>query len=88
MAYIPLDSCNRSKVTNALFGIGANKRLFNKYGILTLAILPGVIPTELGRHFPDETLKQSRTCDKIRSSHIKVLLLDHLLRWLPLSTLS
>ena len=40
--YIPLDGYNRSKVANVLFGIGANKRLFEKYGILMSAVHPGV----------------------------------------------
>lgn len=57
VSYVPLDSYNRSKVANVLFGIGANKRLFEKYGILTLAVHPGVISTDLGRNFPRETLE-------------------------------
>ncbi|KAF5664847.1 short chain dehydrogenase reductase [Fusarium denticulatum] len=57
-AYVPLDGYNRSKVANVLFGIEANKRLFEKHGILTLAAHPGVImTTELGRSFPKETLE-------------------------------
>ncbi|KAF5579668.1 double substrate-specificity short chain dehydrogenase reductase 2 [Fusarium pseudocircinatum] len=57
-AYVPLDGYNRSKVANVLFGIEANKRLFEKHGILTLAVHPGVImTTELGRSFPRETLE-------------------------------
>lgn len=56
MAYIPLDGYNRSKVANVLFGIGANKRLYEKYGIFTTAVHPGVIMTELGRNFASETM--------------------------------
>ncbi|KAF5245621.1 hypothetical protein FANTH_7257 [Fusarium anthophilum] len=57
-AYVPLDGYNRSKVANVLFGIEANKRLFEKHGILTLAAHPGVImTTELGRNFPKETVE-------------------------------
>ncbi|KAF5005530.1 hypothetical protein FDECE_8023 [Fusarium decemcellulare] len=55
-AYVPLDGYNRSKVANVLFGIGANKRLFDKYGILSVGVHPGVIPTDLGRNFPQEVL--------------------------------
>jgi NAD(P)-dependent dehydrogenase (short-subunit alcohol dehydrogenase family) len=55
--YNPLDSYNRSKVANSLFGIGANARLFKKHGILTLAVHPGVIHTDLGRNFPNEVLQ-------------------------------
>ncbi|RBQ81071.1 hypothetical protein FVER14953_06705 [Fusarium verticillioides] len=57
-AYVPLDGYNRSKVANVLFGIEANKRLFEKHGIFTLAVHPGVITTtELGRNFPKETVE-------------------------------
>ncbi|KAH7202253.1 hypothetical protein DER44DRAFT_729136 [Fusarium oxysporum] len=60
-AYVPLDGYNRSKVANVLFGIEANKRLFEKHGILTLAAHPGVImTTELGRNFPKETLEAAK----------------------------
>lgn len=55
-AYVPLDGYNRSKVSNVLFGIGANKRLLESHGIFTTAVHPGVIPTELGRNFPTDTL--------------------------------
>ncbi|KAM0297251.1 hypothetical protein ACHAPM_009784 [Fusarium culmorum] len=60
-AYLPLDGYNRSKVANVLFGIGATKRLFNKYGILPLSAHPGVIwGTELGRNFPKETIDAAK----------------------------
>lgn len=54
-AYNPLDGYNRSKVANVLFSIGANRRLFEKYGILSIALHPGVIWTELGRNFNPDT---------------------------------
>ncbi|KAF5657054.1 short chain dehydrogenase reductase [Fusarium heterosporum] len=57
VAYLPLDGYNRSKVANVLFGIGANKRLFTKHGILSVAVHPGVIwGTELVRDMTQETL--------------------------------
>lgn len=55
--YVPLDGYNRSKVANVLFGIGANRRWFDKYGIVTLAVHPGVIKTELARSMAPETLE-------------------------------
>ncbi|KAE8370607.1 NAD(P)-binding protein [Aspergillus caelatus] len=55
-SYVHLDGYNRSKVANVLFGIAANKRLFEKYGILTLSVHPGVIDTELGRNMSSEDL--------------------------------
>ncbi|CRG87823.1 hypothetical protein PISL3812_04844 [Talaromyces islandicus] len=54
MSYIPLEAYNVSKVANVLFGIGINKRLYDKYGILSLGLHPGVIETELGRNSTPE----------------------------------
>lgn len=54
MSYVPLEGYNQSKVANVLFGIAANKRLFDSHGILSLAVHPGVIMTELGRNMSPE----------------------------------
>ncbi|CZT14337.1 related to double substrate-specificity short chain dehydrogenase/reductase 2 [Ramularia collo-cygni] len=54
-SYVPIDAYNRSKVANLLFAVGANKRWFEQHGILTLALHPGVIETELKRDFAKET---------------------------------
>ncbi|KAH8812228.1 putative short-chain dehydrogenase [Xylogone sp. PMI_703] len=54
-AYIPIEAYNQSKVANVLFGIALNKRLYEKYGILSLALHPGIIPTELARDYGPET---------------------------------
>lgn len=53
-SYLPLEGYNQSKVANVLFSIAANKRLYNQHGILSLAVHPGVIQTELGRYAPPE----------------------------------
>ncbi|GAP89954.2 putative double substrate-specificity short chain dehydrogenase reductase 2 [Rosellinia necatrix] len=55
-AYVGLEAYNVSKVANVLFGVGANRRLYDAHGILSLAVHPGVIPTELARNFPPENL--------------------------------
>lgn len=55
--YLALDGYNRSKAANVLFGIGANRRWYDKHGIVSLAVHPGVIETELVRNFPAESLK-------------------------------
>lgn len=55
-AYNPVEAYSQSKIANVLFGIAANKRWFEKHGILTLALHPGVIHTELGRAFAEDTL--------------------------------
>jgi NAD(P)-dependent dehydrogenase (short-subunit alcohol dehydrogenase family) len=56
-SYLPLEGYNQSKVANVLFGIAANKRLYEKYGILSLALHPGIIQTELSRYAAPETIK-------------------------------
>ena len=56
-SYIPVDAYSRSKVANVLFAVGATKRWFERYGILSLGVHPGVIRTELVRNFVPETLK-------------------------------
>lgn len=55
VAYAPIEAYNQSKVANVLFSIGANARLYEEYGILSLAVHPGVIVTELGRNASQET---------------------------------
>lgn len=55
-AYLPIEGYNQSKAANVLFSIALNKRLYDKHGILSLAVHPGVIMTELGRAFPPEAV--------------------------------
>ncbi|KAK4501484.1 hypothetical protein PRZ48_007293 [Zasmidium cellare] len=57
VAYIPIDGYHRSKVGNVLFGIALNNRLFTSHGIFSTGVHPGVIGTELGRNFSEETMK-------------------------------
>ncbi|RYO75251.1 hypothetical protein DL764_010537 [Monosporascus ibericus] len=59
-SYVPLEGYNQSKVANVLFGIAANKRLLEKYGVLTLAVHPGIIKTELARQFPREIIDATK----------------------------
>ncbi|KAF5680236.1 short chain dehydrogenase reductase [Fusarium denticulatum] len=54
LSYIPLAAYNQSKVANVLFSIGANKQWYERYGILSLAVFPGWIETELSRHMPSK----------------------------------
>lgn len=46
----------QSKTANILFSIELNKRLFEKHGILSLALHPGAISTELPRELGPERL--------------------------------
>ena len=54
--YIPTAAYGQSKTCNILFSVGLNERLFAKHGILSLALNPGEIKTELGRHTDDKWL--------------------------------
>lgn len=55
-SYIPLEGYNQSKVANVLFGVAANKRLYDRFGILSLSLHPGIIDTELGRNASPDVL--------------------------------
>ncbi|XDG01071.1 hypothetical protein ABKA04_000686 [Annulohypoxylon sp. FPYF3050] len=54
-SYMPLEGYNQSKVALLLFSIALNKRLYEKYGILSVALHPGIIQTELSRDAPEHT---------------------------------
>uniref|UniRef100_A0A0B7JZY5 Ketoreductase (KR) domain-containing protein n=1 Tax=Bionectria ochroleuca TaxID=29856 RepID=A0A0B7JZY5_BIOOC len=54
MTYIPVEAYGQSKVANVLFSIGANRRLLEKHGILSVSVHPGLIDTEIARDFPAE----------------------------------
>ncbi|KAI1818508.1 NAD(P)-binding protein [Poronia punctata] len=56
MSYIGLEAYNQSKVANVLFSVALTNRLYDEYGILSLALHPGAIVTELGRDFEQAVL--------------------------------
>ncbi|EXJ55357.1 hypothetical protein A1O7_08284 [Cladophialophora yegresii CBS 114405] len=56
LSYIPLEAYTQSKAAGILFGIGLTKMLYEKYGILSLAIHPGIINTELARYSTKEQM--------------------------------
>jgi NAD(P)-dependent dehydrogenase (short-subunit alcohol dehydrogenase family) len=72
-SYLPLEGYNQSKVANVLFSIALNKRLYEKYGILSIALHPGIIQTELSRYAAPETLKAMGEFLKKGDLYIKTL---------------
>ena len=48
--YNPLVSYGQSKTANVLFSLSLTRRLYAEYGIVSFALHPGSIPTELARH--------------------------------------
>ena len=70
-SYFPREGYNQSKVANVLFSIGFNERYYDKYGILSLAINPGVITTELQRHFSPEAASALQGWAKSGALHMK-----------------
>ncbi len=72
-SYLPLEGYNQSKVANVLFSIALNKRLYQKYGILSIALHPGIIQTELSRYAAPETLKAMGEFLKKGDLYIKTL---------------
>ena len=71
--YIPREGYNQSKVANALFTIAFNDRYFHKYGLLSLAVNPGVISTELNRNSPPEVVAAIQKWGESGRIHIKAL---------------
>ena len=63
--YDPWDSYGRSKTANVLFTVELVKRHGPK-GLLSYAVHPGMIMTELGRHLTEETMKQMVDRQKAR----------------------
>lgn len=57
--YVPFVAYGRSKTANALFAVGLDTRLKSK-GIRAVAVHPGGIRTELGRHLTPEAMEQLR----------------------------
>jgi NAD(P)-dependent dehydrogenase (short-subunit alcohol dehydrogenase family) len=72
-SYIPIEGYNQSKVANMLFSVAANKRLAEKHGILSLAVHPGVIRTELSRYAAPETVAAIGEMLKSGAFYIKTL---------------
>lgn len=72
-SYLPLEGYNQSKVANVLFGIAANKRLYDKCGILSLAVHPGIIQTELTRYAPPDIIAAIQEMMKGGSIYMKTL---------------
>ncbi|KAK7887294.1 hypothetical protein LTR67_009714 [Exophiala xenobiotica] len=48
--YSPMAAYGQSKTCNVLFSVGLNQHLYEKYGILSLAVHPGEMQSELARH--------------------------------------
>ncbi|PVH76635.1 putative short-chain dehydrogenase [Cadophora sp. DSE1049] len=55
-SYLPLEGYNQSKAANLLFSIALTNNLYAKHGVLSIAVHPGVIASELGRNMQGETL--------------------------------
>jgi len=72
-SYIPLEGYNQSKVANLLFSIAANKRLYEIFGIISLAIHPGLIETELARYAAPDIMSVIEDMIKGGAVHIKTL---------------
>ncbi|KAK5087202.1 hypothetical protein LTR05_004373 [Lithohypha guttulata] len=54
MSYIPIAAYAHSKTANILFTVGLNQRLHAQHGILSVALNPGEVQTELARNFGEQ----------------------------------
>ena len=64
LSYIGLESYVQSKAANVLLGIALTTRLYEKYGILSCGLHPGVIDTELTRHSSKEQMDAIKEREK------------------------
>ncbi|KAK0108533.1 hypothetical protein ONS95_003337 [Cadophora gregata] len=55
-SYLPLEGYNQSKTANLLFSIALTDKMYEKFGILGVAVHPGVIASELGRNLDGVTM--------------------------------
>ncbi|KAH7092458.1 hypothetical protein FB567DRAFT_545608 [Paraphoma chrysanthemicola] len=53
-AYNPMVAYSQSKTANILLSVGLTRRLQKDFGIMSLAVHPGVVETELTRHAAEE----------------------------------
>ena len=73
-AYIPTAAYGQSKTCAVLFSVGLTERLYSKHGILSLALNPGEVKTELGRHTDPEWLnKMIKKREEMGMQHWKTL---------------
>ena len=56
--YFPTIAYGASKTAAVLFSVGLNDKLYDKYGILSFAVNPGEIRTELGRNTEPSMLER------------------------------
>ncbi|KAF3902194.1 hypothetical protein ABW21_db0207744 [Orbilia brochopaga] len=55
--YTPYSAYGQSKTANVLFSVELTRRLYEKHGILALALHPGGIMTQLARHLPQSEIE-------------------------------
>ena len=73
LSYHGLEAYSQSKVANVLYSIGLNARLTQKYGILSFAVHPGIIRTELSRYVDEATGKAVDAILKNPGTYVKSL---------------
>ncbi|KAK5084843.1 hypothetical protein LTR70_007768 [Exophiala xenobiotica] len=57
MVYFPFAAYGQSKTANVLYSVGLNERLFEKHGLLSVALHPGEIKSELQRNTDPKWLR-------------------------------
>ncbi|KAH8692795.1 hypothetical protein BGW36DRAFT_301920 [Talaromyces proteolyticus] len=73
MSYIPMGAYGQSKTANVLYSVELNKRLYEKHGILSLALHPGEVQTELHRTTDPAFLERTAEFRKKISAEWKTL---------------
>ncbi|KIW41255.1 uncharacterized protein PV06_06828 [Exophiala oligosperma] len=73
LVYMPFAAYGQSKTSNVLFSVGLNDKLYARYGILSLALHPGEMKSELARHTDKEWLAKALEARAARGGSVKSL---------------
>ncbi|KAK4948694.1 hypothetical protein LTR10_012698 [Elasticomyces elasticus] len=71
--YLPMIAYGHSKTCNILHAVGLDKRLYEKYGIVSVALYPGDMRSELIRHTDQEWLAKAMAAREAQGHRIKTL---------------
>ena len=72
-AYAPMIAYGQSKTCNILHAVGLDRRLYEKHGIVSVALYPGDMRSELIRHTDQEWLKKALEAREAQGHRVKTL---------------
>ena len=71
LPYIPMAAYGQSKTANVLFTVGLNERLYQKYGVVSIALHPGEMESELQRSTDAEWIEKANKTMNTKSKTLQ-----------------